>query len=239
MSLAQRAIAEFVGTMALVFIGAGAVVVLGPLGGAGAIVGIALAHGLVLAIFVSNLGHISGGHFNPAGTTGIWVTGKIDNARAFVYVVAQLAGGAGGAGLLALAVPKSLWTQTNLGVPAIGHDLGMTASRGVVLEAILTFFLVFTVFAAAVDERGVFRSLAGLTIGLVLAFDILVGGALTGGAMNPARAFGPALVSAHWTDFWVYVAGPLIGSILAAGLYFLAFLREREAEALTGDSSGG
>jgi glycerol uptake facilitator-like aquaporin len=98
----------------------------------------------------------------------------------------------------------------------------------VIIEGILTFFLMFTVYAAAVDERGVFGSVAGLTIGLVLAFDILMGGALTGAAMNPARAFGPALVSGTWDNFWVYVAGPLIGAILAAGLYYLTLLRERE-----------
>jgi MIP family channel proteins len=235
-SLGQRALAEFVGTFALVFVAAGAVVILGPQGGPAALLGIALAQGLVLAIFVSNLGHISGAHFNPAVTAGVWVAGKLENARAIVYVVAQVAGAAAGAGLLALAVPKSIWTQTNLGVPVLAHQFGITAFRGVLLEAILTFFLVFTVFAAAVDERGVFRSLAGLTIGLVLTFDILIGGPLTGAAMNPARAFGPALVAGYWTDFWVYVAGPLIGAVLASALYSLAFLRERRAEALTGDS---
>jgi aquaporin Z len=225
-------IAEFIGTLALVFIGAGAVVVLAPQGGPAALVGIALAHGLVLAIFVSNLGFVSGGHFNPAVTAGVWVSGKIETYRALIYVLAQLAGAAAGAALLAWAVPKDLWTQTNLGTPALNTGLGITAGRGVIIEAILTFFLVFTVYAAAVDERGTFKTIAGLTIGLVLTMDILMGGALTGAAMNPARAFGPALVSGDWADFWVYVAGPLIGGILAAGLYYLTLLRDREAPAV-------
>jgi aquaporin TIP len=96
---------------------------------------------------------------------------------------------------------------------------------------VLTVFLVFTVFAAAVDDRGVFKSLGGLTIGLVLSFDILVGGFLTGASMNPARSFGPALVAGKWTDYWVYVAGPLTGAIIGASLYWFTFLRNREVAA--------
>lgn len=228
MKTAQQLIAEFVGTMALVFIGAGSVVVLAPLGGPAAIVGIALAHGLVLAIFVSNLAFVSGAHYNPAVTVGIWVSGKIETPRALLYIVIQLAGAAAGALLLAWAVPKEVWDQTNLGTPALNTGLGITAGRGVIIEAVLTFFLMFTIYAVAVDHRGVFKIVAGLTIGLVLTMDILMGGALTGAAMNPARAFGPALVSGDWTDYWVYVAGPLIGAILAAGLYYLTLLRQSE-----------
>jgi aquaporin Z len=226
-SIAEQAIAEVVGTLALVFIGAGAVAVLAPELGSSAVVGIAFAHGLVLAIMVSNLGHISGGHFNPAVTASVWVAGKIETGRAAVYVGAQLVGAAIAAALLRWALPEDLWTQTSLGVPAVAHADGITAAKAVLIEAVLTFFLVFTVFAVAVDDRGVFKSIAGLPIGLVLTMDILMGGTLTGAAMNPARAFGPALVSGTWTDFWVYVAGPLIGGVLAATLYLFAFLGGR------------
>ena len=232
MKVTQQLVAEFIGTLALVFIGAGSVVVLTPLMGSAAIFGIAFAHGLVLAIFVSNLAFVSGAHFNPAVTIGVWVSGKIETPRALGYILVQLAGAAAGAALIAWAVPKELWSQTNLGTPALNAGLGITAGRGVIIEAILTFFLMFTIYAVAVDDRGVFKVVAGLTIGLVLTMDILMGGALTGAAMNPARAFGPALVSADWTDFWVYVAGPMIGAILAAGLYYLMLLRPSEASTI-------
>jgi aquaporin TIP len=228
----EQAIAEFIGTFALVFIGAGSVAVLAPpLSGAPAIVGIALAHGLVLAIMVSNLGHISGGHFNPAVTAGAWVVGKIETARAGMYIVAQLAGAAAGAGVLRLALPANIWKSTDLGATGVTHSAGITNGKAVLIEGMLTFFLVFTVFAAAIDDRGVFKSLGGLTIGLVLTFDILMGGLLTGASMNPARSFGPALVAGAWTDYWVYVAGPLTGAIIAASLYWYVFLRNREVSA--------
>lgn len=224
----EQAVAEFVGTMALVFVGAGAVAVLVPQLGDQAIVGVALAHGLVLAIMVSNLGHISGAHFNPAVTVGVWVAGKIGTVRGLAYVAAQLLGAAAGAGLLRWALPEALWRDTTLGLPQVNAAAGVSDGKAVLIEAVLTFFLVFTVFAAAVDERGAFGKVAGLTIGLVLTMDILVGGPLTGASMNPARTFGPALVAGEWTDFWVYVAGPLSGAIIAATLYWLAFLRARE-----------
>jgi MIP family channel proteins len=224
--------AEFVGALALVFIGAGSVAVLAPqLAGQTAVLGIALAHALVLAVMVSNLGHVSGAHFNPAVTIGVWVAGKIETPRAGMYIVAQLAGAAGGAVLLRVVLPRELWEVTSLGLTQVNNAVGFTDGKALLLEAILTFFLVFTVFAAAIDDRGVFRSVAGLTIGLVLGFDILVGGLLTGASMNPARSFGPALVVGQWTDFWVYVIGPVTGGVAAASLYLFVFLRGREVAA--------
>jgi MIP family channel proteins len=226
-TIPQQAVAEFLGTLALVFIGAGSVVILSPSGAAG-LVGIALAHGLVLAIMVSNLGHVSGGHFNPAVSLGVWVVGKIETARMGVYVVAQLAGAAAGAGLLRWALPPDIWKRTFLGATQVGHQFGINDGKAVLIEATLTFFLVFTVFATAVDDRGAFDKIAGLAIGLVLTFDILVGGVLTGASMNPARSFGPALVAPKWTDFWVYLVGPVTGAVIGAALYWFVFLRDRE-----------
>lgn len=236
-SIPQQAIAEFIGTLALVFIGAGAASVIVGLGGlnAGSLLAVAFAFGLVLAIMVSNLGHISGAHFNPAVTLAVWVTGKIESVRAGVYIVAQLLGAVVGAALLRLALPEALWKRTSLGATTVTHQLGsgitFSNGRAVLVEALLTFFLVFTVFAMAVDDRGVFKSIAGLGIGLVLVFDIIVGGALTGASMNPARSFGPALMAAKWTDFWVYVLGPVTGAIIAGAVYWLVFLRDREVSA--------
>jgi aquaporin Z len=227
----EQAIAEVIGTFALVFIGAGSVVILGGQANAAGLLGIALAHGLVLAIMISNLGHISGGHFNPAVTISTWVAGKIETIRAGWYITAQLFGAVLGALLLRASIPERIWRQTNLGATTISHQFGITNGKAVLIEATLTFFLVITVFAVAIDDRGVFKSLAGLPIGLVLTFDIIVGGLLTGASMNPARTFGPALVAPKWTDFWVYLVGPLSGGIIAAAVYWFAFLRGRDVAA--------
>jgi MIP family channel proteins len=183
----------------------------------------------VLAVMVSALAHISGGHFNPAVTISVWVSGKIETLRALLYIVAQLVGAAAGAGLLRVALPERLWRHdpTSLGATALSRQFGVTPGNALILEAVLTFFLVFTVFAVAIDDRGVFKSVAGIPIGLVLTFDILVGGFLTGASMNPARSFGPALLIWEWKDFWIYLAGPLAGGIVAASIYWFSFLRGR------------
>ena len=224
----QRALAEFVATFALIFIGAGAVIVATPSIGNSGLVGIALAHGLVLAIMVSVIGHISGGHVNPVVTVGAWVTGQIKTGLAGLYILAQLAGGAFGALMLRAVVPESLWAQTALGSPAVAHTGGITNAKAVIIEAILTFFLVFVVYGTAIDDRGPFSKIAGLPIGLVLTFDILAGGPFTGAAMNPARAFGPMLVAGHWADWWVYWIGPVGGGVIAAAVYWFGFLGGRE-----------
>jgi MIP family channel proteins len=227
--IGQRVVAEFVATFALIFIGAGSVTLLNPAQfGAAGLIGVALAHGLVLAIMVSVIGHISGGHVNPAVTIGAWVTNQIKTSAAVVYIGAQLAGGIAGAYLLRVTLPENIWRPSNLGVPAVGHNFGMTNGKAVLLEAVLTFFLVFAVYGTSIDERGPFSKTAGLTIGLVLTFDILMGGALTGAAMNPARALGPAVASGEYSEWWVYWIGPIAGSVIAAFVYWFAFLEGRE-----------
>jgi aquaporin Z len=225
--MAQRATAEFVGTLALIFIGAGSVVILNAQGAPG-LVGIALAQGLVFAIMISVLAHISGGHFNPAVTISAWVTNQIRTAAASVYILVQLAGGAAGAALLRVAVPEAIWKAQRLGTPTVSHQFGMSNGKAVLLEAILTFFLVFAVYGTSIDERGPFTKIAGLPIGLVLTFDILMGGPLTGAAMNPARWFGPAIASGTYSDWWVYLIGPVGGGVIAASVYWFAFLGGRE-----------
>jgi aquaporin Z len=210
-------VAEFVGTFALIFIGAGSIITNQLTKGAVGLPGIAAAHALVLAIMISALGHISAGHFNPAVTFGVWVARKIAAPLAALYVVAQLIGATVG-GLLLLAIfPKSVWQPVQLGTPGLAN--GTSFGTGVLLEAILTFFLVFAVFGTAIDVRGSFKAIAGFGIGLVLGFDILMGGPLTGASMNPARTFGPALVSGFWQNHLVYWIGPLIGAAVAAGIY--------------------
>ena len=219
------AMAEFMGTFALCFIGAGAICTNQWTGGEVGLLGIAVAHGTVLAVMISALGHISGGHFNPAVTAGVVVAGKLSVQKAAVYFLAQLAGAAVAAFVLSVIVPDHVWQPVNLGTP--GLTAGITPLQGILLEAILTFFLVLTVFGTAVDPKGSWNAIAGFGIGTVLIFDILVGGPLTGAAMNPARAFGPALVSGFWDHHWVYWVGPLLGGVLAGSLYTAIFLRKR------------
>lgn len=218
--------AEFIATFALIFIGAGSVIMATELLG-GNLVGVALAHGLTLAIMVTAIAHISGGHVNPAVTMGLWVTGKVESGRAACYIAAELAGAVCGALALRFVVPEPLWRNSLLGTPQVNHGAGMTNVNAVAMEAILTFFLVFAVYATAVDKRGTAFKLAGFPIGLVLTIDILVGGPLTGAAMNPARSFGPALVSGTWTDWWVYWVGPIAGGVVAGLAYWWIFLREK------------
>ena len=212
---------EAISTFILVFIGAGSVLADG-IGADIGIVGVALAHGLVLMSMIYATAHISGAHINPAVTVGMWITRKISSRNAILYIISQLIG-AGIAGFL-LSVIFTAPTELNLGVPALGE--GVSFWSGIVTEVILTFFLVFTIFGVAVDKRAP-TGFYGLAIGLVLTFDILVGGILTGAAMNPARAFGPALASGFWNNHLVYWIGPIIGSVIAALTYNNMFLKKR------------
>jgi aquaporin Z len=191
--------------------------------GNAALVGVAVAHGLVLAIMVSALGHISGGHFNPAVTFGFFLTRRIAPTLALVYWGTQLVAAVLAALLLKWIFPTQLVDRAKLGAPVLGG--ATSAGAGLVLEIVMTFFLVWVVFATAVDARGAFKTIAGFAIGLTIAVDILVGGPLTGAAMNPARAFGPQLVQNVWADGWIWYLGPLIGAGLAAVLYELLYLR--------------
>ena len=210
------AFAEAVGTFALIFVGAGSIVADQLSGGRVGITGIALAHGLAIATMVAATGHVSGGHLNPAVTAGFVATRRLTVGQGTWYVIAQLVGASVGGLLLTASFPEAARQAAHLGTPALGR--GITPGVGLVVEAILTFLLVFVIFGVAVDARGP-RGIAPLMIGLVIAMDILVGGALTGAAMNPARAFGPALFSGFWRNQLVYWVGPLLGGILAAWVY--------------------
>lgn len=229
-NLGQKLVAEFIGTFILIFIGAGSICADQALragGGAGiGLLGIAVAHGLAISIAVSAIGHISGGHINPAVTLAFWATKKMGAFETGGYMVAQLAGGIAAAFLLRTVVPEDTWRPVSLGTPALARDF--LVANGIILEAVMTFFLVFVVFATAVDERGAFGKIAGFAIGLTVTMDILVGGPFTGAAMNPARSFGPALAARAWANHGLYWVGPLLGGILAGALYNSVFLRKSE-----------
>jgi aquaporin Z len=225
-----RLLAEFVGTFALIFIGAGSIMTMAqwdPTGGA--LVGIAAAHGFVIAVMVTAVGHVSGGHFNPAVSTALLVTRRLKPVEWAAYVVVQLVGATVAALALSVLYDTVIKDKTGLGTPSLAA--GHTTGQGLLLEGILTFFLVFTVFAVAVDGRGAFKIVAGLPIGFVIFFDILMGGPTTGGAMNPARWFGPALVSGNWSNGWLYIIGPIVGGIIAAVIYDVVILKPKKAAA--------
>jgi aquaporin TIP len=217
--MVQRGIAEFVGTFTLIFVGAGAIIATQ----GGNLTAIGLAHGLVIAVMASAVGHISGGHFNPAVTLGFVVTRRTEARLAATYWFAQLVGAVLAAFMLTWLLPQGQVNDVNLGAPAVGNGIG--AGSAVVIEAVLTFFLVWVVFATVADPRGAFASIAGLAIGLTITLDIYIGAVYTGAAMNPARAFGPDLVQNVWSDAWVWWVGPLVGGALAALLYEHVYLR--------------
>jgi len=215
-TLWKSLVAEAVGALALIYLGAGSIIADQLSGGKVGVTGIAFAHGLAIATMVAAAGHISGGHFNPAVTLGFVVTRRLPVGAGIAYLLAQLVGASIGALLLTASFPEAAQQAVALGTPALGA--GISAGTGIVVEAVLTFFLVFVIFGVAVDSRGP-RGVAPLAIGLVITMDILGGGVLTGGAMNPARAFGPALVSGLWTNHAVYWIGPALGGALAAWIY--------------------
>ncbi len=220
----QRGVAEFVGTFALVFVGAGSIIAVH----GGDLTAIALAHGLAIGVMASAVGHISGGHFNPAVTLGFLVTRRMEPRLAAVYWFAQLTAAVIAALLLTAVLPEPAVDAVDLGTPSLGT--GISAGAGLVLEIILTFFLVWVIFATAADPRGAFASISGLAIGFTITLDIFIGGPYTGAAMNPARALGPQLVQNIWSDCWVWYVGPALGAVAAALLYDFLYLRPLSPE---------
>jgi MIP family channel proteins len=224
----QKFVAEFIGTFALIFFGAGSICAdryLQGSGGSVGLLGVALAHGLAIGIMVSALGHISGGHFNPAVTIGFWVTKRISTLDVLLYWATQLAAAIAAAFVLKAIVPEDTWRAVALGTPEMIRDLPRLSAM--ILEALATFFFVLVFFATAVDEgQSTSRSIAGFAIGLTFALGVMVAGPFTGGALNPARALGPALASAHWANWGVYWVGPLAGGFLAGLLYDSLYLKK-------------
>ena len=203
------------------FVGAGTIMSLGPQADAGTLE-VALATGLTIGVMVCAVGHISGGHFNPAITFGFMLTRRMSLLLGGAYWVAQLAGGVLAALLLRWIYPAANRDAANLGAPSV-HTIDIGAA--LVVEALITFFLVWVVFAMATDARSSYTAVTGLAIGFVIVFGMLLAYPLTGGAFNPARAFGPELISNTWSDAWIYYVGPLAGGAIAALLYDEVYLR--------------
>ncbi len=209
-------LAEFIGTFALLFIGIGSIAADSMTGGKLGLTGIALAHGLTIAVMVSALGHVSGAHFNPAVTIGAWSAGKITSQNAVAYIVAQCLGALTGSLAIGWSVPAMTLTSVSIGTPSLGAGIG--PGQAVVAEIVLTFFLMLVIYGTAIDSRGP-KAVAGLCIGLVIVADIFMGAPISGAAMNPARHFGPAIIGGGMSNWWVYWVGPVLGSVVAAQVY--------------------
>jgi MIP family channel proteins len=207
--LLKKAIVEFIGTFALLFMGIGSVVMTSGTN----LVAIAFAHGLGIGLLIMAAGHISGGFFNPAVTLGMLVTRRIEPYNAVVYIIAQMLAAVAGTLFVLAAFPQSMRDAVNLGVPAVGA--GYSTGNALIAEIVTTFFLIFVIFGVAVDQRSA-KAIGGLAIGLTITMGIFATGAISGAAMNPARWFGPAIVGGHWDDFWVWIVGPIVGGVVAA-----------------------
>lgn len=219
-------VAEFIGTLLFVLVGAGSVVA--NVSGAAGNLGIALAHGIGLAVIVTIMMPISGGHINPAVSVALWIGKQIDAKTLGRYVLAQLLGAIVGALLIKALFPASLARIASLGTPQMSGAMGLFG--GIALEALFTFFLVSAVYGTAVNPQA--QRVGGFAIGLAVLTCALGGGVLTGAVMNPARAFGPALVSWDWHTQAVYWIGPLLGGSVAALLWHYVLL-PRSATDLT------
>lgn len=205
-------IAEFIGTFALIFIGVlsiSAVNIVQAPNGLTNLTSIGLAHGLTITVMVASLGVISGGHFNPAVTAAFMATGRINPVLGVMYIAAQLTGAAAASVLL-----SGLFTQQAVGAGTPALAAGVSATTGIIIEIITTFFLVTVIFGSALDERAS-KSVSPFAIGFTVVLGVLATGPLTGAAMNPARVFGPALASGMWANHLVYWVGPIIGGVLA------------------------
>ncbi|WOL09324.1 putative aquaporin TIP4-3 [Canna indica] len=214
----RAVLAEVVLTFLFVFAGVGAAMTAEKMVGGDSIMGltaVALAHALAVAVMISAGFHISGGHLNPAVTLGLAVGGHISVVRSVLYVVAQLLGSVFACFLLR-------YLTGGLDTPVHTLAAGMDGLQGVIMEIVLTFSLLFSVYGTIVDPnktKGIIAGLGPLLVGLVVGANILAGGSFSGASMNPARSFGPALASWNWTDHWVYWVGPLLGGALAGLVY--------------------
>lgn len=212
-NLPRRCAAEGLAAFALVFAGCGAIVTDATRGGALGTVGIALVFGLVIMAMIYATGHLSGAHINPAVTIAFTLTRHFPGRDAIAYIAAQMTGAAVAAFVLLLAWPDA---PADLGATVPSVEVG----TALLYEVLMTAILMFVIISVATDARAVGAG-AAIAIGGTVALDAIFGGPLTGASMNPARSFGPALASGTWTDFWIYLIGPVGGAAIGAFAYQL------------------
>ncbi|XP_044596531.1 aquaporin AQPAn.G-like isoform X1 [Cotesia glomerata] len=182
------------------------------------VIHIAFTFGLAVAALAQVLGPVSGCHVNPAVTAGLVVSGNCSLLRAICYIVCQCCGAIAGAAVLKVVIPGP---TTSRGIGATTLSDGVDSGQGILMEAIVTFLLVLVVHATTDSKRRDTTGWAPLAIGLTITVAHLAAVPLTGSSMNPARSFGPAVILGSWTDQWIYWVGPVVGGIVAGGLYKL------------------
>ncbi|KAH6771735.1 tonoplast intrinsic protein 2 [Perilla frutescens var. frutescens] len=216
-------VAEFIATLLFVFAGVGSAIAYNKLTSDAALdppglVAVAVAHAFALFVGVSMAANISGGHLNPAVTFGLAIGGNITILTGLFYWIAQCLGSIVACFLLS-------FVTNGLAVPTHGVTAGQSALQGVVMEIVITFALVYTVYATAADpKKGSIGIIAPIAIGFIVGANILAAGPFSGGSMNPARSFGPAVASGNFADNWIYWVGPLIGGGLAGLIYGDVFI---------------
>ena len=228
MNAYKKYMAEFVGTFALVFIAAGSVCAdfyLRQSGGQGlGLLGTSIAFGLVVSAVIYATSYVSGSHVNPAVTISFWITKRMDPNTAIMYIISQIAGATVAGLALKTLFPdaaKTVYLGTCMLAP------GVTIGRGILMEVIISFLLVFTIYGTLVDRRAP-AGFAGLAIGLVVLFGSMIGGTISGGAMNPVRVFGPAIASGQFTHHYVWWIGPILGGILGGFVYDKLFAERKK-----------
>lgn len=218
----QKYLAEAIATFAFIFVCAGAALANWQAGGSLGTLGVALASGLILAAMIYSVYHISGAHLNPAVTIALWATGHVKTFTAAGYIIAQLVGSVVAA-LFLKVVFSGISPQYFLGDTTLGP--GITPGMGILIEALMTFILVWTIFATIVDKKGG-HGFGPLVVGFAFSVGIMISGYATMGALNPARSFGPALVTSHWTIHYVYWVGPVFGALIAGFVYHFVFMKK-------------
>ncbi|XP_017886127.1 aquaporin AQPAn.G isoform X2 [Ceratina calcarata] len=217
--LYRALVAEFLGTLLLNFFGCGSVVT-------GNVVAISLAFGLTVAAAIQGIGHVSGGHVNPAVTFGLMVIGKVPIIRGLLYVLLQCVGAIAGSGILRALSPDRM--ETALGVVSLSP--GVTPVQGFGIEFFLAFVLVLVVCGACDAAKPESKGIAPLIIGLSVSIGHIVGVPRTGAGMNPARSFGSAVVMSSFNDHWVYWVGPILGGMAAGLIYAFVIGPAKETE---------
>jgi aquaporin Z len=221
-SLRNKFLVEIVGTFILVYAIASAATVYSDTGQLG-VIGIGLVHALGLSAIVYAIGYRSGAQVNPAVTIGLLVAKKIGAKEALVYIIAQIIG----AVLAAVVVYSAFGSEMSASVTLPSDD---NVVRALILETVMTFTLVYVVLATTTSKNFKIVPLAGLAIGFTLGFNVIFGGSITGGSLNPARSFGPALITWDFAYNWIYWVAPIAGGIIAAGVYRLLHTKEEEEE---------
>lgn len=221
-SLRNKFLIEIIGTFILVYAIASAATVYSDSGQLG-VIGIGLVHALVLTAIVYAIGYRSGAQVNPAVTIGLLVAKKITGREAVAYIIAQIIGA-----VIAAAVVYSIFgSEMSASVTLPAQD---NVIRALILETVMTFTLVYVVLTTTTSKNVRIVPLAGLAIGFTLGLNVMFGGAITGGSLNPARSFGPALIMFNFSYHWIYWVAPILGGLIAAGVYKTVHTKEEQEE---------